>query len=154
MGLFLNLQLLGVNRDFEIESDILGTQYLWNAGYNTRGFVSFFNKMAERKGYVTGLSWFRTHPPFYKRMEVTYREITILPEPEQAIDDTQEFQQVKQRLQEIVKEMEKKDHDAPTLRRVYECEDVEVDVEVEVDVTPQKKKQARGFSASPACPGA
>lgn len=122
LGLFLNLQLLGVSRDFEIEADTLGTQYLWHASYNTRGFVSFFDRMASEKGYVTGLSWFRTHPPFYKRMERTFEEITLLPAREEAVDDSRDFQEAKKRLQQLVAKMKEQDRDAPTLRRVYECE--------------------------------
>jgi Zn-dependent protease with chaperone function len=125
LGLFLSLELLGVSRDYEIEADILGTQYLWKAGYNTRGFINFFDRMALEKGYATGLSWFRTHPPFYERMAVTYSEILSLPQPEQAADDTSEFQRIKGQLAQIVLEMEKKDRDAPTLRKVYECRDSE-----------------------------
>jgi len=36
--------------------------------------MSFFDTMAREKGYVTGLTWFRTHPPFYERMATTYQE--------------------------------------------------------------------------------
>jgi hypothetical protein len=79
--------------------------------------------MAREKGYVTGLSWFRTHPPFYTRMERTYEEITILPESEDAVDDTSEFRRVQRRLQRVVEELAKKDRQAPSLRRVYECEE-------------------------------
>jgi hypothetical protein len=122
LGLVLSLTLLGVSRDYEIEADILGTQYLWHAGYNTKGFISFFDRMASAEGYITGLSWFRTHPPFYERMEKTYREIVLLPEREQGIDDTPQFQRMKKRMAELEKEMEKRDRDAPTLRRVYDCE--------------------------------
>lgn len=125
LGLFLSLELLGVSRDYEIEADILGTQYLWKAGYNTRGFISFFDRMAQEKGYATGLSWFRTHPPFYERMAVTYSEILALPREEQSVDDTSEFQRIQGQLAQIVLEMEKKDRDAPTLRKVYECRDSE-----------------------------
>ncbi len=122
LGLVLNLQLLGVSRDFEIEADILGTQYLWKAGYNARGFMSFFDTMAREKGYVTGLSWFRTHPPFYERMATTYKEILLLPKQTEAVDDTSDFQRARLRLEQVVREMEEKDREAPTLKRVYECE--------------------------------
>lgn len=124
LGLVLDLSLLGVSRDFEIEADILATQYLWHAGYNTAGFISFFDTMAQETGYVTGLSWFRTHPPFYERMSRTFEEKTFLPEQEDTIVDSDEFQQVKERLRRVSEEMEKRDRDAPTLRRVYDCEGI------------------------------
>ena len=68
LGLVLNLKLLGVSRDYEKEADQLGVQYAWNAGYDPAGFIRFFDKMATKKGYVNGASWFRTHPPFYDRI--------------------------------------------------------------------------------------
>ncbi|HLV01816.1 MAG TPA: M48 family metalloprotease [Acidobacteriota bacterium] len=123
LGLVLNLSLLGVSRDYEIEADILGTQYLWAANYDTRGFISFFGKMAQEAGYVTGLSWFRTHPPFYERMEITYSTILYLPAQEDPITDTKEFHDIKKRLEEYLEEMKKEDREAPTLRRVYDCND-------------------------------
>ncbi|MFN0086452.1 MAG: M48 family metalloprotease [Blastocatellia bacterium] len=124
LGLVLSLSLLGVSRDYEIEADILGTQYLWHAGYNTKGFINFFGRMAAEEGYVTGLSWFRTHPPFYERMEKTYREIVLLPKQTEVIDDSSQFHQMKERLKASEKEMEDLDRKAPTLRRVYDCDDV------------------------------
>lgn len=125
LGLVLSLDLLGVSRDFELEADILGVQYLWHAGYNTRGFVQFFDRMAQEEGYVTGLSWFRTHPPFYERMAATMEEITFLPPQAEARDDSREFHAVKARLGEVMKQMEEQDRAAPTLKRVYECADDE-----------------------------
>ncbi|HSR53358.1 MAG TPA: M48 family metalloprotease [Acidobacteriota bacterium] len=125
LGLVMNLTLLGVSRDFEREADILGTQYLWDAGYDTTGFVSFFSRMAQEEGYVTGLSWFRTHPPFYKRMSVTFREMTILPEKEEVIVDRPAFHEAQEQLKEIVESMKEKDEDAPTLKRVYDCPGME-----------------------------
>jgi predicted Zn-dependent protease len=34
MSLGINLELLGISREFEMEADQLGIQYLWNTGYN------------------------------------------------------------------------------------------------------------------------
>ncbi|MBI3935259.1 MAG: M48 family metalloprotease, partial [Acidobacteria bacterium] len=65
LGLFLSLQLLGVSRDYELEADQLGVQYVWKAGYNPEGFIEFFDIMASKEGYVEKTSFFRTHPAFY-----------------------------------------------------------------------------------------
>ncbi|HSR67573.1 MAG TPA: M48 family metalloprotease [Acidobacteriota bacterium] len=131
LGLVLNLTLLGVSRDFEEEADILGTQYLWDAGYDTSGFVSFFSRIAQEEGYITGLSWFRTHPPFYKRMSVTFREMTILPDKQEVIVDRPAFHEMKERLGQIIEEMSEQDKDAPTLKRVYNCPQMEDESESE-----------------------
>ena len=63
LGMVLNLSMLGVSRDFELEADQLAVQYLWNSGYDPKGFISFFDLMASEKGYVNSASFFRTHPP-------------------------------------------------------------------------------------------
>jgi predicted Zn-dependent protease len=126
LGLVLNLTLLGVNRDFEIEADILGAQYLWKANYHTGGFIDFFERMAKEEGYIKGLSWFRTHPPFAERMTQTFEEIKILPTQEEPRMDSTRFQEMQQRLTEILTEKKEIDKNAPTLRRVYDCDDVEL----------------------------
>jgi beta-barrel assembly-enhancing protease len=78
LGLVIDLKLLGVSRGYELEADQLGVQYAWNAGYDPSGFIRFFDKMATKLGYVNGVSWFRTHPPFFQRMVQTQREIMFL----------------------------------------------------------------------------
>lgn len=125
LGLALSLTLLGVSRAFEVEADQLGAQYLWKAGYDPKGFISFFDKMASEKGYIRSVSFFRTHPPFYGRIVSTFREIAFLPPKEDYITDSEEFQKIKQRLQTVVEEEKKKDPQAPTLRKQIECPDDE-----------------------------
>ena len=101
LGMVLDLKLLGISRDYELEADQLGVQYAWNSGYDTTGFVRFFDKMATTEGYVNGASWFRTHPPFYERMVQTEREIMFL--------------QMKKELAPIVAEAQKEEKDKPSL---------------------------------------
>ena len=100
LGFALNLNLLGVSRDFELEADQLGIQYAWKAGYDPEGFIRFFDKMASKHGYAIGASWFRTHPPFYQRMVDSQREIMYLPQKEAWIVQTLQFEQMKPVLKE------------------------------------------------------
>ncbi|MBZ5641778.1 MAG: M48 family metalloprotease [Acidobacteriia bacterium] len=115
LGLVLNLKLLGVSRDYELESDQLGVQYAWNAGYDPSGFIRFFDKMATKKGYVNGVSWFRTHPPFYQRMVQTQREITFLEAKPDAIVQSSAFEQMKKDLAPVVAKAEKEEVGKPSL---------------------------------------
>lgn len=115
LGLVLNLKLLGVSRDFELEADQLGVQYAWSAGYDPTGFVRFFDRMATKEGYVNGVSWFRTHPPFYERMVETQREIMYLPKGKDTIVQTSEFLQMKKDLAPVVAEAEKEEKAKPSL---------------------------------------
>ncbi len=115
LGMVLSLDLLGVSRDFELEADQLGVQYAWKAGYDPTGFIRFFDKMATREGYVRGLSWFRTHPPFYERMVESKREILFLPEKENLIRQTAAFGQMKEELKKVTAEAEEEEEDRPSL---------------------------------------
>ncbi|MBI1955048.1 MAG: M48 family metalloprotease, partial [Acidobacteria bacterium] len=115
LGLALSLQLLGVSRDYELEADQLGVQYVWKAGYNPEGFIQFFDVMASKEGYVEKTSFFRTHPAFYDRIVGVYREISFLPKQERAIENTSEFQAMQSRLREVVKKLDEEEADRPSL---------------------------------------
>jgi len=115
LGMVLDLKLLGVSRDYELEADKLGVQYAWNAGYDPSGFIRFFDKIATNKGYVSGVSWFRTHPPFYQRMVETQREIMFLPHKTDLIMQTSAFDDMKQKLAPITAKAEKEEVKKPSL---------------------------------------
>jgi Peptidase family M48 len=115
LGLVLSLNLLGVSRDYELQADQLGVQYTWSAGYDPTGFVRFFDKIATKKGYVEGVSWFRTHPPFYTRMLDTEREIMFLPEKPNYIVTTDAFRQMKKELVKVEQKADKDEKGKPSL---------------------------------------
>ncbi|MCI0412548.1 M48 family metalloprotease [bacterium] len=109
LGLALNLNILGKSREFELEADQLGVQYAWHAGYDPRGFSRFFDKMATEKGYASGASWFRTHPPFYERMVGARREITFLTERREPAVQTDEFSKMRAAFKNIPLPIERMD---------------------------------------------
>jgi predicted Zn-dependent protease len=111
----LSLDLLGVSREFELEADQLGVQYAWNAGYDPAGFTRFFDKMATREGYVNGASWFRTHPPFYRRMVDTQREILFLPKKDGLIQQTTAFKAMKKELAKVTQQAREDEKNRPSL---------------------------------------
>ncbi len=115
LGLTLSLTLLGVSRDFEQQADQLGIQYAWKAGYDTSGFIRFFDKMATKEGYVNGVSWFRSHPPFYQRMVESEREIMYLPKLPREIVNTTGFTAMKQALTKVSVKAEEESKERPSL---------------------------------------
>jgi len=115
LGLTLNLALLGVSRDFEQQADQLGIQYAWNAGYDTSGFIRFFDKMATKEGYVNGASWFRSHPPFYQRMVESQREMMYLGKKPNVILDSAEFKAMKTALTAVTAKAAEESKDKPSL---------------------------------------
>jgi Zn-dependent protease with chaperone function len=115
LGLVLDLKLLGVNREYELEADQLGIQYEWSSGYDPTGFTRFFDKMATREGYINGVSWFRTHPPFYQRMVQAQREILFLPKQKETTLQTDAFQVMKKELAPITQAAEEEEKGKPSL---------------------------------------
>jgi peptidase M48-like protein len=116
LGFAINLNLLGVSREYETEADQLGIQYCWKSGYDPNGFIRFFDKMASKEGNVIGASWFRTHPVFYDRMVRAKREITFLPKKDQMIVQTTEFEEMKKLLKDqVIKSNAELDKKKPTL---------------------------------------
>lgn len=124
LGLVLDLRLLGVSRDYELEADQLGVQYAWASGYDPTGFIRFFDKMATKQGYINGVSWFRTHPPFYQRMVSAEREILFMPPKPSYITQTSAFEEMKKKLVPITVAAEKEEVGKPSLRITREegCE--------------------------------
>jgi beta-barrel assembly-enhancing protease len=125
LGLGLSLELMGITRESEREADQLGIQYMWNTGYDPNSFVSFFEKLqAEEKSKPGKLAgWFRTHPSTEDRIISSLDEQRYLPEKDNYIVNTSEFDRIKARLQSIDNAQKSeeagaaKDQKRPTLKR-------------------------------------
>ncbi|MEJ2006537.1 MAG: M48 family metalloprotease [Acidobacteriota bacterium] len=115
LGLVMNLKMLGVSREYELQADQLGMQYAWNSDYDPQGFIKFFDKMATHEGYINGVSWFHTHPPFYTRMVDAEREIMFLPRKPHYIVNTTAFMKMKRELKKVTQKSRKKEKNRPSL---------------------------------------
>ena len=100
LGLGINLELLGITRESEREADQLGIQYLWNSGYDPNAFVTFFEKLQEQEKSKPGklAGFFRTHPYTVERIAFAMDEQRFLPEKDNYMVNTSEFDRVKARL--------------------------------------------------------
>jgi Skp family chaperone for outer membrane proteins len=140
LGLAINLTLLGVSREYEMEADQLGVQYLWRSGYDPKGFITFFDKMASDKGYVRSTSFFRTHPAFADRIIHTFREITFLPSFQEYVYDSPDFHKTQDHLKNTLGEArKKKPANAPSLKKKridIECEE---ELKQQQEVAPKPK---------------
>jgi hypothetical protein len=136
LGLLISLELLGVSREYEMEADQLGAQYMWKSGYDPKAFITFFDKMASKQGYARNTSFFRTHPAFADRIFQSFREFAFLPPRAEYMTDSTEFQQVRKRLSKLQKEaLDKQKEEAkkkPRLQKEEPCP--------ENDEPPQTKK--------------
>ena len=118
------------SRGFEEEADYLGTQYLYATGYDPQAAVNFFEKIQaeEKKKPGAVAKAFSSHPQTPDRIASLQKEInTILPNKQQYLETTSEFDEVKARLAAIENrnrlEDDKQEKDKPTLRRSAQNKD-------------------------------
>jgi len=105
MNLAIPLTFLKFSRDAEREADFLGIQYMYKAGYDPNAYVSFFERIQadekRRPGSIPKM--FSTHPPTPERISDAQKEIArMLPEKDDYIVTTSEFDQVKARLRNVM----------------------------------------------------
>lgn len=105
MNLAIPLTFLKFSRDAEREADFLGIQYMYKAGYDPNSYVTFFERIQadekRRPGSIPKV--FSTHPPTPDRIEAAQKEITrLLPEKDEYIVTTSEFDSVKARLRNVM----------------------------------------------------
>jgi predicted Zn-dependent protease len=113
---------LKFSRGFEAQADYLGVEYLYKSGYDPQSFVQFFEKIEAMEKKKPGLldKTFESHPPTPDRIEKTQEEIGhILPDRNQYLLDTSEFQAVKSRLALLQnrRKVDDKKETSPSLRR-------------------------------------
>jgi len=105
MNLAIPLTFLKFSRDAEREADFLGLQYMYKAGYDPNAYVTFFERIQadEKRRPGTIPKVFSTHPPTPERIADAQKEIArILPEKDEYIVTTSEFDQVKARLRNVM----------------------------------------------------
>jgi hypothetical protein len=88
--------LLKYSRDAETQADVLGTQILYDSGYDPRGVSQFFEIInAQAKGGRPP-QFFSTHPNPDNRAERTSKEVALLGGmPANARTDSTEFREIK-----------------------------------------------------------
>jgi predicted Zn-dependent protease len=122
MQFAIPMAFLQFTRTDEAEADYLGLEYMYKAGYDPNAFVAFFEKVAsdEKKQPGTIPKIFSTHPPTPERIKASQKEIaTILPQRDDYIVTTSEFDVVKHRLQLIEQNVKVNDKNPnkPSLRK-------------------------------------
>ena len=128
MNLAIPLTFLKFSRDAEREADFFGIQYMYKAGYDPNAYVTFFERIQadekRRPGSIP--KFFSTHPPTPERIELAQKEIArILPDKDEYIVTTSEFDSVKSRLRNVMFARKVQDNQPgkPTLRTKTEQTD-------------------------------
>ena len=128
MNLAIPLTFLKFSRDAEREADFFGIQYMYKSGYDPNAYVTFFERIQadEKRRPGTIPKFFSTHPPTPERIELAQKEIArILPDRDEYIVTTSEFDSVKSRLRNVMFARKVQDNQPgkPTLRTKTEQTD-------------------------------
>jgi beta-barrel assembly-enhancing protease len=128
LQLAIPLSYLKFSRDDEREADYLGLQYMYKAGYDPNAYVTFFERIQadEKRRPGTIPKFFSTHPPTPERIADAQKEIArILPDKDEYIVTTSEFDNVKGRLRNVMFSRKVQDNQPgkPTLRTKTEQSD-------------------------------
>jgi hypothetical protein len=101
-GFSLNSILLKYSRTDETQADVMGTQILYDTGYDPRAMAQFFEKLqAESKGKEPA-QFFSDHPNPSNRAQRVDEEIDKLGgPPANYISDTPEFQAIKRYIKSL-----------------------------------------------------
>jgi hypothetical protein len=92
------LDYLRMSRDDEKQADLLGTDTLYNAGYDPRGLPQFFEIIQSKYG-AGGAQILTDHPNPGNRTEYVNAEIATLPRNPNAMVTSAAFQRVRQQAQ-------------------------------------------------------
>jgi Zn-dependent protease with chaperone function len=97
-GFALNSVLLKYSRDDERQSDLLGTQILFDTKYDPRYMATFFDKL-DSKG--RGASFFSSHPSPDNRIQNINNEITKLGSRSGGSSDSSAFQSIRKYVKSL-----------------------------------------------------
>lgn len=96
------LAFLKFQRGAEREADYLGLQYHWAAGYRPESFAAIFERLAAQQKEKVPVV-FSSHPPTKDRAVKTRKDVAaILPDRDEHLRTTSEFEDIQFRLQDIL----------------------------------------------------
>jgi beta-barrel assembly-enhancing protease len=104
-NLALPMGFLKFSRVFESEADLLGIQYMYDAGYDPSSSVDLFERLEalEKKKPGTAAQLFNTHPQTADRIGKSQRNIQkLLPERSEYIVNSSDYEEVRERLVSIL----------------------------------------------------
>jgi len=98
------LSFLKFSRDAEREADMLGMEYQYAAGYDPTAFVDFFEKLEEegKESHNFVARAFMTHPMTDDRVRRAEATLEMLPDRENYITDTSDFDEIRDRVSRLM----------------------------------------------------
>ena len=101
-GFTVNSILLKYSRDAESQADTMGTQILYDAGYDPRGMSQFFETLQAQDKGGNRVAFFNSHPNPDRRIENVTEEVARLGNAQRGSNPgSQEFAQIKRYVQSL-----------------------------------------------------
>jgi predicted Zn-dependent protease len=98
LGFGIGSYFLKNSRTAESEADLLGTDIMYDSGFNPRAMADFFNKLQAEGGAARGPQFFSDHPDPGNRAQSVAGEVATLPRKTSYRTDSAEFRDVKLRV--------------------------------------------------------
>ena len=92
-----NSVVLKFSSDAELQADLMGTQILYDSGYDPRAMAQFFEKLEEKRGSRSA-EFFSDHPNPGNRTSIDNQESTRPGGAKRPESDSTEFQRIKRIL--------------------------------------------------------
>ena len=86
------------SRKAESEADLLGTDIMYDSGFNPRAMSDFFTKLEKEGGVARGPQFLSDHPDPGNRAQAVSKEVATLPRKTSYRTDSAEFRDIKQRV--------------------------------------------------------
>lgn len=99
-GFAVNSVLLKYSRSAETQADVMGTQILYDSGYDPRAMAQFFEKIEALDQGGQPIAFFSSHPSPENRTERVNEELALLSGSRRGYNtDSREFDQIKRYVQ-------------------------------------------------------
>lgn len=99
--LYSSLLVYPYSREYETQSDILGSQILARSNYDPRDLANMFRTIEKESGGSRGPEWLSTHPDPGNRYENINREASLLRVSPNPIKLTREFERTQSKLRSL-----------------------------------------------------
>jgi predicted Zn-dependent protease len=117
MSLTAGSVMMKYSRDAETESDVVGAQIMYDAGYNPEAAVTFFTKLKEQSGGSSGPQFLASHPDPGNRARDITKILSRFPAKTYKPMDSSEYLTAKNSLSDLVPETATAQK-APDMRRL------------------------------------
>jgi len=98
LGFGVGSYFLKNSRKAESEADLLGTDIMYDTGFNPRAMSDFFTKLEKEGDIARGPQFLSDHPDQGNRAQVVAKEVATLPRKTSYRTDSAQFREIKERV--------------------------------------------------------